>query len=216
MKTQDGADGPASFQLKLDRLKECLGVSEDQQVAAALGLSKTALSLRKNRGSFPAERVYALAASRPEVDPVYVLTGDIGLRSRVHSLVRVNAHLTSKAPGLGIGADDQVDRLAVDFFKEKEAMRAERRPLYSEIIDLLDTMSAYSVHLIRQLAEKVSFADQQTELQRLRWRREARQEEARRAQSPGAGDESGEARAETHTPPASRRPIRPSTPRRRK
>lgn len=61
----------------LNRLKPVLRVSKDQEVAAALGLSKTAFSERKKRGSFPDRELRALARERPElnIDVDYVLTG---------------------------------------------------------------------------------------------------------------------------------------------
>lgn len=61
----------------LNRLKPMLRVSKDQEVAAALGLSKTAFSERKKRGSFPDRELRALARERPDlnIDVEYVLTG---------------------------------------------------------------------------------------------------------------------------------------------
>lgn len=60
------------------RLKHELRTSKDQEVAAALGLSKTAFSERKKRGSFPERELLALAEARPElgIDTHYVLTGE--------------------------------------------------------------------------------------------------------------------------------------------
>ena len=65
------------FSDSLDRLKYSLRVSKDQEVAAALGMSKTAFSERKKRGSFPDKELRALAQQRPELnlDVDYVLTG---------------------------------------------------------------------------------------------------------------------------------------------
>lgn len=65
------------FDLQLLRLKEVLAVTEDQQVADLLGMSKHAFSDRKRRGSFPGEKVQALQSSRPDLklDATYVLTG---------------------------------------------------------------------------------------------------------------------------------------------
>lgn len=68
------------FSDSLDRLKHELRVSKDGEVAAALGMSKTAFSERKKRGSFPEKELRALAAERPEIDVVYVLTGERDLR----------------------------------------------------------------------------------------------------------------------------------------
>ena len=61
----------------LARLKHQLRVSKDQEVAAALGLSKTAFSERKKRGSFPEKELRALAQQRPDIalNLDYILTG---------------------------------------------------------------------------------------------------------------------------------------------
>ena len=65
------------FSDSLLRLKHYLRVSKDQEVANALGLSKTAFSERKKRSSFPEKELRALAQQRPElgIDVDYVLTG---------------------------------------------------------------------------------------------------------------------------------------------
>lgn len=63
------------FSESLDRLKFQLRVSKDQEVAAALGMSKTAFSERKKRGSFPEREVLELCKSRPELDSHFILTG---------------------------------------------------------------------------------------------------------------------------------------------
>ncbi len=67
-----------NFDAQLLRLKQALGVSSDQEVAAALGLTKAAFSDRKRRDAFPEEKLYALAAKRPDLhlDVLYVLVGD--------------------------------------------------------------------------------------------------------------------------------------------
>jgi hypothetical protein len=59
------------------RLKQQLKVTEDKQVAQALGLTGNAWTMRKRRGSFPEKELYALAAKRPELglDVDLVLTG---------------------------------------------------------------------------------------------------------------------------------------------
>lgn len=67
-----------NFEQQLLRLKQVLKVTSDQDVAAALGLSKAAFSDRKRRGAFPEERLFALATKRPDLhlDVLYVLAGD--------------------------------------------------------------------------------------------------------------------------------------------
>jgi phage repressor protein C with HTH and peptisase S24 domain len=59
------------------RLKQQLQVTEDQEAAAVLGMSKHAWMGRKKRGNFPEAELYVLAAKRPELclDPEYILSG---------------------------------------------------------------------------------------------------------------------------------------------
>ena len=66
------------FSDSLGRLKHELRVSKDGEVAAVLGLSKTAFSERKKRNSFPEKELKELAQKRPElaIDVLYVLTGE--------------------------------------------------------------------------------------------------------------------------------------------
>lgn len=65
------------FDQQLLRLKAQLRVTSDQDVAALLGMSKAAFSDRKRRGSFPVDKLQALAHQRPDLplDVLYVLTG---------------------------------------------------------------------------------------------------------------------------------------------
>lgn len=65
------------FEKLLLRLKQALQMTEDQAVAAALGLTKAAFADRKRKDSFPVERLKALAHDRPDlaIDVDYVLTG---------------------------------------------------------------------------------------------------------------------------------------------
>lgn len=94
----------------LDRLKPTLRVSKDQEVAAALGLSKTAFSERKKRGSFPDRELRALAQQRPDlkIDVDYVLTGRastmaIGTRNQVGARLR-NARLRARCSDVSLAA----------------------------------------------------------------------------------------------------------------
>lgn len=63
-----------NFEAALLRLKAALQLQTDKEVAAALGMSATALNDRKKRDSFPEDRVRALAA-RLHFDADYVVTG---------------------------------------------------------------------------------------------------------------------------------------------
>lgn len=59
------------------RLKQELKLTKDKELAQALGMGARAWSGRKVRNSFPEDKLYALAAKRPElgIDVQYVLTG---------------------------------------------------------------------------------------------------------------------------------------------
>lgn len=63
------------FDQQLLRLKQVLGLTSDQDVAKALGLTKAALSVRKKRAAFPEDRVLELARRR-DIDVHYILTGE--------------------------------------------------------------------------------------------------------------------------------------------
>lgn len=67
----------ARFPAQLQRLKQRLGLSEDREVAEALGMTPTALSLRKRRDAFPVDKLLQLAAARPELwlDVQYITSG---------------------------------------------------------------------------------------------------------------------------------------------
>lgn len=67
----------SDFEKKLLRLKQALGVTEDQAVAQLLGMSKAAFSARKVGNSFPIEKLKAFALDHPEfrLDTQFVLTG---------------------------------------------------------------------------------------------------------------------------------------------
>ena len=65
------------FQEALLRLKTQLRLERDQEVAEVLGLTKSAFSERKKRGSFPEKEVLALARKSPELglDLDFIFTG---------------------------------------------------------------------------------------------------------------------------------------------
>ncbi|MFM9881226.1 MAG: helix-turn-helix domain-containing protein [Burkholderiaceae bacterium] len=88
------------FSDALSRLKHQLRVSKDQEVAALLGLSKTAFSERKKRGSFPEREVLELAKKRPDLDAGYVLTG-IDASAKIR--------LDEKQARLGADVEDGMD-----------------------------------------------------------------------------------------------------------
>lgn len=66
------------FERRLLRLKQATGMLTDQEIAKALETTPVAFSARKVRGSFPEDKLYALAAKRPELqlDVQFILTGE--------------------------------------------------------------------------------------------------------------------------------------------
>ena len=88
------------FEDSLERLKKQLHLHKDQEIAAALGMSKSAFAERKKRDAFPDEKLWALAQNQPElnIDVLGVLTGistkghkEIALHNRASDLMHVNA-----------------------------------------------------------------------------------------------------------------------------
>ena len=86
------------FDHQLLRLKQALRVTEDQDVAEALDMTKAAFSARKTRGVFPEDRLYALAAKRPaaKLDVKYILTGQSDELERRLKAVKVATTVAGK------------------------------------------------------------------------------------------------------------------------
>ncbi len=61
------------------RLKQQLKLTEDRQVAEAIGMTSNAWTMRKRRGAFPEKELRAAAQQRPDlqIDVNYVLTGGL-------------------------------------------------------------------------------------------------------------------------------------------
>lgn len=127
------------FDLQLLRLKQAIGVTEDQDAAAALGMTKAAFSERKRRGAFPAEKLFALEAKNdyPGLDATYVLTGKrLSPRERAKAS---NMHrLVAEFPGLS-DADREVmaGRVAQGTRRHVDAVkrRAEKLDRLQSLLD---------------------------------------------------------------------------------
>ncbi len=91
-----------SFEEQLLRLKQSVKVSDDQDIAALLGMSKAAFSGRKTRESFPTKEVFALATKQPDLglDPDWIVTGSSNkmeaANSREASLLQYFQKLNNK------------------------------------------------------------------------------------------------------------------------
>lgn len=147
------------FSDSLVRLKHYLRVSKDQEVAAALGLSKTAFSERKKRNSFPEKELRALAQQRPElgIDVEYVLTGG-------RLTQRERDHLESaRALTLGLPMDEgDRQRLRAqleDGFVLLATQNAARQHDYMRLMESLNSCTDESLRLVLLVAEQCRLAD---------------------------------------------------------
>lgn len=126
------------FSWALLRLKEALGIEEEQDIAALLGMSKAAFSARKARDSFPEDKLLALVAKRPDlnIDVAYVLTGD---PAQVHAVMSNLRAATDIADSMGGSRDEKAARQDAMM----EAMRREKNGLTAE-----QERAGYSVEVL--------------------------------------------------------------------
>ncbi|MGK2899978.1 MAG: helix-turn-helix domain-containing protein [Burkholderiaceae bacterium] len=119
------------FEEKLLRLKQQIGLVEDQDVATLLGLGKAAFSARKVRDSFPEDKLFSLKAQRPdlEIDVAYVLTGE---RQSGHARKRTD-HVAAFA---GKHGNEETNKLLLSAIKIGAEQDRLRKPQYQRLRDL--------------------------------------------------------------------------------
>ena len=147
------------FSDSLSRLKHYLRVSKDQEVAAALGLSKTAFSERKKRNSFPEKELRALAQQRPElgIDVEYVLTGGT-LTQRERDHLESARAMTLQLPVEEAEKQRLLTRLEDDFLQQA-TQNLERQLEYTKLLEMLNSCSDESLRLVLLTTEKFHLAD---------------------------------------------------------
>ena len=147
------------FSDSLGRLKHYLRVSKDQEVAAALGLSKTAFSERKKRNSFPEKELRALAQQRPElgIDVEYVLTGGT-LTQRERDHLESARAMTLQLPVEEAEKQRLLTRLE-DGFLQQATQNLERQLEYTKLLEMLNSCSDESLRLVLLTTEKFRIAD---------------------------------------------------------
>jgi transcriptional regulator with XRE-family HTH domain len=142
------------FEERLLRLKQQLGVKEDKEVAALLGLSASALSKRIQRDSFPEKELYALAAKRPDlrIDLDFVFAGDRLTPDQKMAVRRASRHF------LPIGKEEEGTMTASASATEASKMfeKARRTKQYQQIIKALDACSEDTVEFIKQMTIQFS------------------------------------------------------------
>lgn len=142
------------FDRQLIRLKDALGVTEDQEVAKALGLSKAAFSDRKKRGVFPDDKLFTLSMKHPElsIDVYFVLTGSPSPADRVGEQLQAAAKFQAGAPVTD--GSEQVASLLAKAMVDHAALRASRKEKMSELNALLDGCSDEDFELIMMTAAR--------------------------------------------------------------
>lgn len=148
-----------SFERATLRLKELVGVQTDKDLAELLEMDVSAFNKRKARGSFPDERLRALAQRRPElgIDVEYVLTGG-------RLTQRERDHLESaRALTLGLPMDegDRQRLLAQleDGFVLLATQNAARQHDYMRLMESLNSCTDESLRLVLLVAEQCRLAD---------------------------------------------------------
>lgn len=143
------------------RLKQQLKVTEDKQVAEALGLSGNAWTMRKRRGSFPEKELRALAQRRPDlgVDVEYVLTG-AALSAHQRQAQYALRRFTLDAGGLSEGERAHLLDSLNQANLELATANARRDADYQQIIEVLRGCSDETVALALHLVVKLFRAEQ--------------------------------------------------------
>lgn len=140
-----------SFKSSLARLKHELRVSKDSEVAAKLGMSKTAFSERKKRESFPEREVVRLSAQNPELDldVTYVLTGTRATALARKQLTGLAKTVLEMEPEGG-----PISGALSEGFKEHGALRA--RPEYMSLLEVLDLCRTSDLELMKSIAVRLA------------------------------------------------------------
>ncbi len=112
------------------RLKQVLKVSEDQEAAALLGLSKHAWMGRKKRGSFPEMELYAYAGKNPQlnIDVKYVLLGNTMPVDITNEEIKLIYHFRECADDL----KSQVKAMLFEGFKLSDEYKRVNNPAVNE------------------------------------------------------------------------------------
>lgn len=131
----------AVFESVMLRLKERVGVPSDKGIAELLGMTDKALNARKRRDAFPDDKLFALAAKRPELklDVPYILTGQQLSTARETEgayMIRANAERAARGepevPGLVAALQGLADT------DRRIAERAESMALVNHYLSALD------------------------------------------------------------------------------
>ena len=125
------------FEETLLRLKERVGVPSDKGIAELLGMGEKALNARKRRGSFPVDKLKALAADRPDLrlDVKYVLTGESDELERRLAAISTATRIAEDVAGM-------------------DARRAVQQRAFEAIVNQLDKDEQRLVHCYRSADEK--------------------------------------------------------------
>lgn len=126
------------FDVKLQRLKQALGMAQDQQVAEVLCMSKPAFSDRKLRDAFPDDRVYTIAATRPElrIDAAWVLSGKAGSAVPADPLTALR-QFVDRAYAKGMALAERHDRQPLVWGEQED----HRTAVFGDLVETLDALA---------------------------------------------------------------------------
>lgn len=122
-----------NFDAQLLRLKQSVKLTEDQEIAALLGMTKAAFSERKKRGSFPEDKLFALATKRPDLnlDVLGILVGD-----KKHAAIKLTVAELEAALEFD---DDKSGTIAERFGRAAAVVEMKHAPLPTDEQALLET-----------------------------------------------------------------------------
>ena len=148
-----------SFERATLRLKELVGVQTDKDLAELLEMDVSAFNKRKARGSFPDERLRALAQRRPElgIDVEYVLTG-ASLTGRQQQLLDAAAQAT-KGANLSAADEAALQEQVKGARTATAAGNARQRSARVMLEAVLEDCSDETLELIVQIATKLRSGD---------------------------------------------------------
>lgn len=187
------------FEEQVQRLKLVLGLRQDQEVAAALGMTKASFSDRRRRGAFPGERVVGLKASHPGLDVVYVLTG-----KRLGGVAGQNFE---RAARVSAGQAEPVREAFVESVRLQVQSETDRAPLTDQLLALLPWCSDSDIQLLISLAARLgSSASRRVVSKQTDGPSTGRKPEEDESQPHAAGKSRGSVRGGPKVPPSKAEP----------
>lgn len=138
------------------RLKQQLGMTQDKEIAATLGMTARAWAGRKKAEAFPEMEVLALSVKRPELelDVTYILTGE-HVSDRERDVLKRTAKVVVKMDPAG---DASVSKKMLDAYKSP-AQQKVRKNKYSDLEVMLDRCTDDDLAIVMGLAMRLALKE---------------------------------------------------------